>query len=496
MQKAWDARRELWMLVGLVLLGAGLRFYQLGQESLWFDEAWTALFTQQRGAALREILWNQPFPFYYLLMSGWTELAGWSEVTLRLLSALAGIVSIPLLYRLVAALFTPRAAMAAALLLAISPLHVWYSQEARMYALAAALALAANLAFLAALRRQPGCRTGRRGWWTAYVLLSAGGLHAFYYNALFLVVQGLALFYRMVQERFSSPARRLFSAWLIAQGLILLLFLPGLRVLFTQVQGGTWEWVAAKYGRPSLSALVQAAQSFSLGTTWEGAALGRWAALALFALAFLYGIGRLAVSRERIAFRLDLGFPTLFLLFCLGFPILAIFLFSQFRPGFLLRYLLPFLPYYLAIVGSGVARLRSRSMCVGALVLLVLVCAYSLGGLYAREQKENWRGVAQDIEANLAERDVICVMDEDALPALRYYYRGAAPTIGVSGKLSDSTQVAQTVADLARYERVWLVTSHTTSAALLDYIEKSPAFAPSGVWQYLGVQLALFRLVR
>ena len=193
MQEVRDTKRELWMLVGLTLLGAGLRLGQIGLESLWFDEAWTALFAQQRGAALREILWNQPFPFYYLLMSGWTELAGWSEVALRLFSALAGIASIPLLYRLVAALFSHREAKLAALLLAISPLHVWYSQEARMYALAAALALAANLAFLQAMRRQLGCRTGRRGWWVAYVLFSACGLHTFYYNALFLVVQGLAL---------------------------------------------------------------------------------------------------------------------------------------------------------------------------------------------------------------------------------------------------------------------------------------------------------------
>ena len=490
MQKTWNAKRELWILVGLILLGAGLRLVQLGQESLWFDEAWTALFAQQRGAALREILWNQPFPFYYLLMSGWTTLAGWSEVALRLLSALAGIVSIPLLYRLVAALFTRRDAKVAALLLAVSPLHVWYSQEARMYALAAALALAANLAFLVALR------TNRRSWWAAYVLLSACGLHTFYYNALFLAVQGLAMLYQLVRERFSSQMRRLLSSWLLAQCLILLLFLPGLRVLFSQVQGGTWEWVAAKYGRPSLNALVQVAQSFSLGVTWEGAALWRWAALALFALAFLCGIGKFLASRERIVFRLDLGFSTLFLLFCLGFPVVAIFLLSQFRPGFLLRYLLPFLPYHLATVGCGIAKLRSRVLFAGALILLLLACAYSLHGLYAREQKENWRGVAQYIDANLAERDVICVMDEDALPALRYYYRGAAPTVGVSGKLSDSVQVAQTAADLARYERVWLATSHATSTALLDYIKNHPAFAPSGVWQYLGVQLALFRLVR
>ena len=231
MEAARDAKRELWILVGLILLGVGLRLYQLGQESLWFDEAWTALFAPQRGAALRDILWNQPFPFYYLLMSGWTALAGWSEIALRLFSALAGIASIPLLYRLAAALFGQREAKLAALFLAISPLHVWYSQEARMYALAASLALAANLAFLQAMR------TGRRSWWAAYVLLSACGLHTFYYNALFLVAQGLTLLYRLAQERFSNAARRLLYSWLVAQFVILLLFLPGLRVLFSQVQG-------------------------------------------------------------------------------------------------------------------------------------------------------------------------------------------------------------------------------------------------------------------
>ena len=258
----------------------------------------------------------------------------------------------------------------------------------------------------------------------------------------------------------------------------------------------TWEWVAAKYGRPTLGSLVQVAQSFSLGTTWEGATLWRWAALALFALVFLCGIGTLLASRERIAFRVHLDCSTLFILLCLGFPILAIFLFSQFRPGFLLRYLLPFLPYYLAVVGCGVVRLGFRPLLAGALILLIFACAYSLYGLYAHKQKENWRGVAQYIDQNVAERDVICVMDEDALPALRYYYRSVAPTVGVSGKLSDPVQVAQTAADLAKHERVWLVVSHTTNPALPDYMQHSPEFASSGAWEYLGIRLALFRLVR
>jgi uncharacterized membrane protein len=77
---------------------------------------------------------------------------GSEEWVLRLPSALVGLLSIYLLYRLGSALFDRLTGLAAALLLAVSPFHVWYSQEARMYALVGLLCLGAGLFAWRALR--------------------------------------------------------------------------------------------------------------------------------------------------------------------------------------------------------------------------------------------------------------------------------------------------------------------------------------------------------
>src|SRR5438876_576650 len=78
-------------------------------------------------------------PFYYMLAWGWAKLFGTGEVGLRSLSALAGTLTIPAAYAAGRALSSRRAGLIAAALFAVNPLLVWYSQEARAYALLALL---------------------------------------------------------------------------------------------------------------------------------------------------------------------------------------------------------------------------------------------------------------------------------------------------------------------------------------------------------------------
>ena len=129
-------RHKWWGLLGLVVIGLSLRLSALGQESLWLDEYYTL-----RAAArptVREVLdqlaQTDPHPpLYFLFMHGWLKLAGTSAVALRLPSALAGAAGVVAIYILALALLAGRRRLAllAAFLLAISPFHFWYSQEAR-----------------------------------------------------------------------------------------------------------------------------------------------------------------------------------------------------------------------------------------------------------------------------------------------------------------------------------------------------------------------------
>ena len=152
MQRRWTAV----LLVSLVLCGIALRFYRLGANSLWIDE-----FATLRIAMLpfREIfaanLGNNSFepPFYFWLIHGLVRVLGSSEFTIRLPSAIAGCLTIPAVWLLMRDLSCkPRTAHLTAALLTFSPLHLWYSQEARPYAILVLLACFATTFLARALR--------------------------------------------------------------------------------------------------------------------------------------------------------------------------------------------------------------------------------------------------------------------------------------------------------------------------------------------------------
>jgi len=176
-------------VLGTILLaGTLLRLEGLGRDSLWHDEGWTAsLVRGSPGRLLHHLRRHDAHPpLYYLLLQAFSPL-GDSEAALRLPSALAGIAAIPLLYRLVRRLYGPAPATLAALLLALSPAHVHFSQEARSYALLFLLCLA-SLNLLFDLRIAGGPLRG-----AAFAACSAAIMATHYMGAFFLLSEGLAV---------------------------------------------------------------------------------------------------------------------------------------------------------------------------------------------------------------------------------------------------------------------------------------------------------------
>jgi mannosyltransferase len=149
--------RAFWIVAGLTLLAAGLRFATLGLQAYHHDEIVTA------SRVLRADFWHameavgfseSAPPLYYALAWLWTQLTGTGEYGLRSLSALAGVATVPVAYLLGAELRDRRAGIAAAALVAVNPMLLWYSQEARGYALMVLLTSLSLLYFLRALDRR------------------------------------------------------------------------------------------------------------------------------------------------------------------------------------------------------------------------------------------------------------------------------------------------------------------------------------------------------
>ncbi len=150
------SRRE-WVLLGAIVLGGALiRFIALGHQSYDHDEAVTAgrVLHSGLGPTLHEVAHGERSPpLYYVLAWIWSKPFGTGEAGLRSLSALFGTLTIPLAYRATVELANRRAGLIAAALVALNPYLIWYSQEARSYALLVLLGALALVGFSRSLRR-------------------------------------------------------------------------------------------------------------------------------------------------------------------------------------------------------------------------------------------------------------------------------------------------------------------------------------------------------
>jgi len=192
--RGWQARLPTGLLGLILLLAAALRFYALGASSLWSDEGNTwALLSRSFAQIAHDAAADIHPPGYYWLLKVWTMGVGTSAVGMRSFSALAGVGLVYLVYRLGLLLWPPQQeggavpALVAALLVAVNPFLVYYSQEARMYlllTLASAGLFWGLLAWYASSRRWHWALVGYGsaallGLWTHYtfpvVLLAAGG---------------------------------------------------------------------------------------------------------------------------------------------------------------------------------------------------------------------------------------------------------------------------------------------------------------------------------
>jgi mannosyltransferase len=183
------SRRELAGLAAITVVAAAARFTRIGHQSFWLDESYTVDLVQRSfGDMLDGIARTESTPpLYYALAWVWAKLFGHGEAGLRSLSALIGTLAVPVAWRAARELFSARAGLIAAALVAVNPFFVWYSQEARSYSLLV-LAAALSLLYLVRAIRNPTPRA--LGLWA---IAAALALLSHYFAAFLLVPEAIWL---------------------------------------------------------------------------------------------------------------------------------------------------------------------------------------------------------------------------------------------------------------------------------------------------------------
>ena len=184
-------------LLLIVIGGAAVRFATLASQGFWYDEGMTVYaITLDPSAMLPGIIDTETSPpLYFIVAKGWQAVFGVGEVGLRSLSALAGTATIPVAYAAGRSLASRRIGLLAAALTATSPFMIWYSQEARPYALFTLLSALAFLFFVRAMR-DAGSR-----WLWAWAICSILAFGTHYFGVLLTSVEGLWLLWQMRDRR-------------------------------------------------------------------------------------------------------------------------------------------------------------------------------------------------------------------------------------------------------------------------------------------------------
>ena len=356
---------QTWIVIATVMFAAILRLAYLDHKSLWLDEAVSVSLARLDWKSLGQTLWLREgnMALYYLLLRPFL-FVGQGEWQVRLLSALAGIATVPLMFALGTRLFGRRIGILSAVLFAVNACSVVYSQEARGYSLVVLLVTASTLLFVRAVE-QPSYWN-----WVRYGFIAALSLYAHFFAALIVTAQWLSL------AALPGSLIRI-RKWTFALALTTVLSLPAIFFILTK-NIGQLSWVA----KPSLLELYHLALFLSAE---GGKAVGN--VLLLLSLIALVVAGREAFGIWRSCGRSLESWRYALAFLCLLAPLSLTLLASLRTSLFFHRFLIVCLPAFVLLVALGLSRVRPLAVPVVLYVGLSIVASIAS---YSRTREE-WR---------------------------------------------------------------------------------------------------------
>ncbi|MFH1279144.1 MAG: glycosyltransferase family 39 protein [Candidatus Eisenbacteria bacterium] len=446
--------RDAALLLSLTAAALLLRFFRIGAESLWLDEAYSwHLSSADALSTLTGSVGNRHTPpLYYFLLHFWMYF-GSSETVLRSLSALFGALSVPLAYGLGRDLLGRAPARIGAALFAFAPFLVYYGQEARGYTLLVFLVLLLHRLLLRYVSE------GRARDGALFALVAVISLYTHYYAGFVLVAANV---FAIVELR---RRRGLLARWLAVQALIAGAYAPWIVNLLTAGFGGGQIFRRFLFSQVPYSFL-----RFTLGygllplspeakADMTGFVARNLPLLAAAALSFgaLLAAGVRSVS----------GRPGRFLLVHLLVPVVLALAVSLRSNLISERYLIVTYPCFALFLAAGFGAARSAATRTAAAAAIALTL-FGLGAHYfnPRAGKADWREAAALVGREGEAGDVVLLAPSFIdLPFCYYFDRREGPPMEVRGLQSaegfDENRFEREWETIGRANRWWLVASHT-----------------------------------
>ncbi len=512
-----------WLVVIITLFGGWMRVLLLDSKGMWLDETFSVWLANHDISDMLQwiVKIDQHPPLYYFLLHFWMAFKGDAPNSVRLFSVLFGVGTIPVIYLIGKRMSGRAMGLAAAAILALSPFHIYFAQETRMYTLLtfnAAVAMYALVRLLTDSRsvmpigsqfreylrtwRTSGPaepitdvefsykdkirnRTGWRAWfsrhrflpiraietdlaWVAFIMFSAATMLTHNTAVLFplatnIFVLGLMLYQRRKVSE-AQPAVQALSLgnWVKAQIAIAILWSPWLSAFIKQASAVSQRfWIP----EPTWDAVLQTIKFFLNASAPLPADLSVliWS---LYVLVLCLGLVHL---RRKLS-------QFLFLAAMFAIPFLGELIVSIRRPIFYDRTLIwTTIPLFL-LLAAGAVQLRYRFLIVGVVGIFGTINLFSATDYIRFFQKEDWFTAAGYV-ANFAEEDDLILFNSNFVEIpFNYYFKTYedkyhihVEKYGVPEDLFDSgilepemteSDIPGLISLLAGHDRVWLVYSH------------------------------------
>lgn len=391
----------------LILIALGLRFFYLAKDQFWMDEAYSAIISNwSLWKILKEVPGLGSPPLYNLGLHFWIQCFGDSEWILRSSSVLFGILLIPLVYWVGQGWFDKKTGLLAALVVTLNVLHIFYSQQTRLYASFIFLSLlCCHFLFLF-------FKEGKKIPFLGYTLTLL--LLLYWHNWALFLIPVPYFFMALNRTRWAKLPKILISHFLVFVG-----YLPFLPSLLAQSASGSSSWVAYFWQKigPEWAFLKTFEMFFAGGQfmTFGKIPYGRIAPAVLLVFILLFSLQTTKNKNRSFAFQ--------FLLCALLVPLLIPYLFSFYRPIYISgRYDTIVFGLFAILIAAGFANMPKKVF-IPVLSLFLVLSALNLTGYYFyRSPRFENRRMARFIDEKASPGDLLVFTGYTRLP-IEYYLK-------------------------------------------------------------------------
>lgn len=411
----------IWLILGIALF---LRLISLNQ-SLWLDEAINVLAAKNYsllGMISEYAKADFHPPGFFFILWIWTKLFGYSEVTVRAPSVIFGLFTVFIAYLIGKKLLSKNLGIIAALILTVNPLHIYYSQEARMYVFAAFVVSLSIYFFIKLLSNE-------RLAWLGYVISSILVLSSDYLAYLIFPTQLVIL---ILLKRF-----QFLKKWLVLSAVAVFAWIWWIPVFISQLSIGSqaassipgWREVVGSFG---IKPLILTYIKFIIGRINYPNDFVYFLLFLIPGITFAYLFFKAMTSKLKDA--------KIILSLSLTIPILLAWSISFFIPIYTYFRVLFTLPFFILLVALGVLHLKGKLFKISLALLIAVQLASSLIYLLNAEfHRENWKDLVNFLK-NEKEDSVVLFESTGVFSPFEYYADDSLNAIGALNTLPAETE--------------------------------------------------------